>query len=149
MPRNPARRPKPLKKPRKATLLSGGNPQIARAYGEAPVKAYIAAMPGWKRKVGQALDMLVTRAVPEVQKAVKYNSPLYGMGEDRWFASFHCYDTYVKVTFFRGARLVPMPPGPSKQGEVRYLDIREGDWINEVKVMDWVKQASELPGERA
>jgi hypothetical protein len=139
MPRKPAKKPK---------LLSGGNPQIAKAAGEAPVKAYIAAMPGWKRQVGQNLDALITRTVPKVAKAVKYNSPFYGVAQGNWFMSFHCFEKYVKVAFFKGASLMPMPPGPSKQKEVRYLDIREGDWLNEVQLMDWVKQASQSPGER-
>jgi hypothetical protein len=139
MPRTPAKKPK---------LLSGGNPQIAKAYGDAPVKAYIAAMPGWKREVGRKLDALITHTIPAVKKAVKYNSPLYGMEEGFWFMSFHCFEKYVKVAFFKGASLMPMPPSTSKQKDVRYLDIREGDWLNEAQLADWVKQASKLPGER-
>lgn len=129
-------------------LLSGGNPQIAKAYGEAPVKQYIAAMPGWKRTVGRKLDALIIRAVPNVQKAVKWNSPFYGMEKDLWFMSFHCFDKYVKVTFFRGTSLDPMPPGGSKQKHVRYLDVRETDRIDEKQFVSWVKQASGLPGEK-
>jgi hypothetical protein len=140
-----ARVPAKAKKPK---LLSGGNPQIAKGYGEAPVRAYIAAMPGWKREVGKKLDALITHTIPAVKKAVKYNSPLYGVEEGFWFMSFHCFEKYVKVAFFKGASLMPMPPGPSKQKEVRYLDIREGDWLNEVQLADWVKQVSKLPGER-
>jgi hypothetical protein len=139
------RKPAKAKKPK---LLSGGNPQIAKAYGEAPVAAYIAAMPGWKRDVGKKLDALISRTVPKVLKAVKYNSPLYGMEQGIWFMSFHCFDKYVKVAFFKGALLEPWPPGPSKQKEVRYLDIREGEWLNEAQLALWVKQASKLPGER-
>ena len=129
-------------------LLSGGNPQIAKAYGDAPVQAYIAAMPGWKRHVGERLDRIITRTVPSALKAVKWNSPLYGMEEQHWFLSFHCFDKYVKVAFFRGAHLRPIPPGPSKQKEVRYLDIREDDVLDDVQFADWVKQASVLPGEK-
>lgn len=131
---------------RKPTLLAGGNPQIAKAEGDAPVQAYIAAMPGWKRDVGRRLDALVTRTVPAVCKAVKWNSPFYGGEGQGWFLSFHCFTKYVKVTFFRGASLRPPPPGESKHGEVRYLDIREDDEIDEARFARWVKQASRLPG---
>jgi hypothetical protein len=130
-----------------AKLLSGGNPQIAKAHGDAPVQAYIAAMPGWKRGVGQKLDALIVAAVPTVKKAVKWNSPFYGVGDEAWFLSFHCFTTYVKVAFFRGASLKPVPPGESKQKEVRYLDIRENDVIDGKQFTAWVKQASKLPGE--
>jgi hypothetical protein len=129
-------------------LLSGGNPQIAKGYGDAPVQAYIAAMPGWKSDVGRRLDVLVERAVPGVRKAVKWNSPFYGVEDDVWFLSFHCFTKYVKVAFFRGASLRPPPPGTSKQKEVRYLDIREDDEFDEAQFAAWVKQASRLPGER-
>ena len=135
------------RKAAKPTLLSGGNPQIAKAHGEAPVKAYVAAMPGWKRKVGRRIDALVTKAVPGVRKAVKYNSPLYGVEDGRWFLSFHCFDRYVKVSFFDGASLEPPPPGPSKQKQVRYLDVHEDDVIDEAQFTAWVKAASRLPGE--
>jgi hypothetical protein len=129
-------------------LLSGGNPQIAKADGDAPVRAYIAAMPGWKRAVGRSLDALVVRTVPGVRKAVKWNSPFYGAATDEgWFLSFHCFTSYVKVTFFRGTSLRPVPPGESKHNEVRYLDIREGDELDEAQLAAWVKRASELPGE--
>jgi hypothetical protein len=129
-------------------LLSGGNPQIAKGDGDAPVQAYIAAMPGWKRDVGRHLDMLIVRTVPGVRKAVKWNSPFYG-AEDQggWFLSFHCFTKYVKVTFFRGTSLRPLPSGESKHKEVRYLDIHEDD-LDEPQLVDWVKQASRLPGER-
>lgn len=135
-------------KPTKPKLLSGGNPQIAKAYGDAPVQAYIAAMPGWKSNVGQRLDALITRAVPGVQKAVKYNSPLYGIEGQGWFVSFHVFADYVKVAFFRGASLRPIPPGKSKQKEVRYLDIHEDDQLDEAQFFTWVTQASKLPGEK-
>jgi hypothetical protein len=133
---------------RKPALLSGGNPQIAKACGDAPVQAYIAAMPDWKRDVGRRLDALIVRTVPGVRKAVKWNSPFYGVEDQGWFLSFHCYTKYVKVAFFRGASLRPLPPGESKQREVRYLDIREDDELDEAQFAAWVKQASELPGER-
>ena len=129
-------------------LLSGGNPQIAKGYGDAPVEAYIAAMPGWKQGVGRRLDALITRAVPGVHKAVKWNSPLYGVEGQGWFLGIHVFTKYVKVAFFRGASLRPVPPGKSKQKEVRYLDIREDDPFDEAQLATWVKQASELPGER-
>jgi hypothetical protein len=132
----------------KPKLLSGGNPQIAKGYGDAPVQAYIAAMPGWKRGVGRRLDALIARAVPGVRKAVKYNSPFYGVEEQVWFLSFHVFAKYVKVAFFRGASLRPLPPGASKQKDVRYLDIREDDELDEAQFAAWVKQASRLPGER-
>lgn len=140
---------KAAKKTAGPVLLSGGNPQISKGYGEAPVQAYIAAMPGWKRDVGRQLDALITRAVPNVRKAVKWNSPFYGAkDEDQgWFLSFHCFTKYVKVTFLRGASLRPLPPGESKHKEVRYLDIYE-DGLDEAQLVRWVKQASKLPGER-
>ena len=131
----------------KPSLLSGGNPQIARADGDAPVQAYIAAMPGWKRDAGRRLDALIGRTVPGVRKAVKWNSPFYGIGEG-WFLSFHCFTRYVKVAFFRGTSLRPLPPGESKHKDVRYLDIYEDDPLDEAQFAAWVKQASQLPGER-
>jgi hypothetical protein len=136
---------KPAAKP---TLLAGGNPQIAKASGDAPAQAYVAAMPGWKRNVGRRLDALISRAVPGVCKAVKWNSPFYGVEGQGWFLSFHCYTRYVKVAFFRGASLRPLPPGESKHKDVRYLDIHEDDQVDEDQLVDWVRQASELPGER-
>jgi hypothetical protein len=132
----------------KPRLLSGGNPQIAKAYGDAPVRAYIAAMPGWKSDVGRRLDALIERTVPGVHKAVKWNSPFYGIEGQGWFLGIHCFTKYVKVAFFRGASLRPVPPGESKQKEVRYLDIHEADQLDEAQFADWVKQASQLPGER-
>ena len=128
-------------------LLSGGNPQIAKGYGDAPVQAYIAAMPGWKSGFGAELDALIERLVPGVRKAVKWNSPFYGLEDDCWFLSLHCFTKYVKVTFFRGASLEPAPSGKSKYPDVRYLDIHEGAF-DEAQFADWVKQASRLPGER-
>ena len=143
------RTPKKSTKVAKPALLAGGNPQIAKAAGDAPVQAYIAAMPGWKHDVGRRLDAVIARALPGVRKAVKYNSPLYGVeGGEGWFLSFHCYTNYVKVAFFRGASLRPVPPGESKQEEVRYLDIRENERLDEAQFADWVKQAGKLPGER-
>jgi hypothetical protein len=128
-------------------LLSGGNPQIPKGTGDAPVQAYIAAMPGWKRDLGRRLDALIVQTVPDVQKAVKWNSPFYGVEGEGWFLSFHCFTKYVKVAFFRGASLHPVPPGASKQAEVRYLDIREHNSLDEAQFTDWVRQASALPGE--
>ena len=128
-------------------LLSGGNPQIPKGYGDGPVQAYIAAMPGWKSEIGRRIDAAIARAVPGVRKAVKWNSPFYGVEDDLWFLSLHCFTHYVKVTFFRGASLDPRPPGKSKYEEVRYLDIREGAF-DEAQFADWVRQASQLPGEK-
>jgi hypothetical protein len=131
---------------RKPVLLAGGNPQIAKADGDAPVQAYIAAMPGWKRDVGRRLDALIVRTVPAVRKAVKWNSPFYGIEDRGWFLSFHVFTKYVKVTFFRGTSLRPVPPGESKHDEVRYLDIREDDTLDEARLKAWIRQASALPG---
>ena len=139
-----SKRPAAAAKPK---LLSGGNPQIAKAYGDAPVKAYIAAMPGWKQGVGRRLDALIERALPGVYKAVKWNSPLYGIEGRGWFLGVHCFAKYVKVAFFRGAALRPVPPGQSKQKDVRYLDVRKDDELDEGQFSAWVKQASQLPGE--
>lgn len=132
--------------PASPTLLSGGNPQIAKGDGNAPVQAYIAAMPGWKSDLGRSLDALVVRTVPHVRKAVKWNSPFYGIEGRGWFLSFHCFTKYVKIAFFQGASLHPLPPGQSKQKDVRYLDIYEPDVLDEELVANWIKQASELPG---
>ncbi len=128
-------------------LLSGGNPQIPKGYGDAPVKAYIAAMPGSKRAIGRRLDAVIVRTVPKVHKAVKWNSPFYGVEDDYWFLSFHCYTKYVQVGFFRGTSLKPVPPGESKHPEMRYYNIYE-DGIDEKQFAQWVKQASKLPGEK-
>jgi hypothetical protein len=132
----------------KPTLLAGGNPRIAKADGHAPVQAYIAAMPGWKRDVGRRLDALIVRTVPGVRKAVKWNSPLYGVEGQGWFLGIHCFTNYVKVAFFRGTSLRPVPPGESKSKDTRYLDIHEDVQLDEALLAAWVKQASQLPGER-
>jgi hypothetical protein len=139
---------KPRKRPTgsKAVLLSGGNPQIAKGDGNAPVRAYIAAMPGWKRAIGKRLDALIVRTVPNVRKAVKWNSPFYGIEDQGWFLSFHVFTRYVKVTFFRGTSLRPVPPGASKHKDVRYADIHEDDGLDEAQMAKWVKQAAALPG---
>jgi hypothetical protein len=129
-------------------LLSGGNPQITKAEGDAPVQAYIAAMPGWKRDVGRRLDALIVRTVPGVRKAVKWNSPFYGVEGRGWFLGMHCFTNYVKVAFFRGISLRPVPPGASKSKDTRYLDIHKEDQLDEAQLAAWVKQASQLPGEQ-
>jgi hypothetical protein len=132
----------------KPRLLAGGNPQIAKGDGDAPVQAYIAAMPGWKRDVGRRLDAVIVHTVPNVHKAVKWNSPLYGVEGQGWFLSVHCFTKYVKVAFFRGTSLRPVPPGESKSKDTRYLDIHENSQLDEAQLADWVKQASQLPGEQ-
>ncbi|MBX3727988.1 MAG: DUF1801 domain-containing protein [Candidatus Sumerlaeia bacterium] len=142
--RKPAKQP-PTEPPK---LLSGGNPQIPKGDGDAPVQAYIAAMPGWKQAVGRRLDDLIARTVPDVHKAVKWNTPLYGLKGQGWFLSFHCFDRYIKVAFFRGTSLRPIPPVESKQNEVRYFHIHETDTLDDAQFASWVKQASELPGEK-
>ena len=139
----------PARVPAKAAapaLLSGGNPQIAKADGDAPVQAYIAAMPGWKRDAGRRLDELIERSVPDVHKAVKWNSPFYGIEGQGWFLNFHCFTKYIKVAFFRGTSLHPLPPGESKTQDTRYLDIHEDDVLDEALLADWIRQASKLPG---
>lgn len=134
---------KPKPKPR---LLSGGNPQIAKADGDAPVKAYIAAMPGWKSSVGSRLDAIIERAVPGVRKAVKWNSPFYGVEGRGWFLGIHCFTKYIKIAFFRGSSLTPMPPVGSKDPNARYLHIHEDDELDEAQLTRWIKQASRLEG---
>lgn len=136
----------PKRSPKKAVLLSGGNPQIAKADGDGALQAYIAAIPGWKQDVGRRLDAAITAAVPGVRKAVKWNSPFYGVEGRGWFIGFHCFAKYVKVTFFRGASLRPLPPGESKSKEVRYLDIREADRVDESLLRSWIRQAAAMPG---
>lgn len=126
-------------------LLSGGNPQIAKADGDAPVQAYIAAMPGWKSALGRQLDALVERTVPGVQKCVRWNSPFYGVAGQGWFLSYHVFMRYVKVTFFKGSSLDPEPPGSGKDAEARWLDIYE-DGYDEAELAAWVRQAADLPG---
>ena len=128
------------------TLLSGGNPQIAKADGDAPVQAYIAAMPGWKSDVGRRLDALIERAVPGVAKAVKWNSPFYGVAGQGWFLSYHCFTRYVKLTFFTGGSLKPPPPGKSKNEAVGTLDIREDEPLDEAQLAEWIRQAAAIPG---
>ena len=130
----------------KPRLLAGGNPQIAKGDGDAPVQAYIAAMPGWKGDVGRRLDALIVRTVPDVHKAVKWNTPFYGIEGQGWFLAFHCTTKYIKVAFFRGTSLRPVPPGESAQKEVRYFHIHENDRLDETLVMSWIRQASDLPG---
>jgi hypothetical protein len=137
---------KPEPKNGKVRLLSGGNPQIAKGDGDAPVQAYIAAMPGWKSDVGRRLDAIIMRALPNVQKAIKWNSPFYGAEGNGYFLGIHCFDKYVKVAFFHGTSLTPVPPGPSKDKNTRYLDIREGDEIDEKLIADWVRQSAVEPG---
>lgn len=132
----------------KPKLLSGGNPQIPKGYGDEPVQAYIAAMPGWKSEVGHRLDALIERTVPGVNKAVKWNSPFYGIKDNGWFLSYHCFAKYIKVAFFRGASLRPVPPVESKHKEVRYVHIHQDESIDKVQFADWVKQASQLQGEQ-
>jgi len=127
-------------------LLAGGNPQIPKGDGDAPVQAYIAAMQGWQQDVGKRLDALIVQTVPDVQKAVKWNSPFYGVDGDSWFLNFHCFTKYVKVAFFRGASLTPLPPGKSKQEDVRYVDIHEDEEIDQELLAKWIAQAAELPG---
>ena len=127
-------------------LLSGGNPQIAKADGDAPVQAYIAAMPGWKSDLGRRLDSIIVRTVPDVRRAVRWNSPFYGMEGQGWFLNFHCFAKYVKVAFFNGASLDPLPPGESKDENVRYLSIYEDDQFDEEQFAAWVNQAGQLPG---
>jgi hypothetical protein len=144
--RKTARKSAPRAKSDAVKLLSGGNPQIAKADGDAPVQAYIAAMPGWKRAVGGQLDALIVRTVPGVRKAVKWNSPFYGVEGQGWFLSFHVFTHYVKVTFFKGASLRPVPPGPSRTKDTRYHDIREHEPLDEAQMASWVQQAAALPG---
>lgn len=140
-----AKSPAKARTTKPAKLLSGGNPQIAKGDGDAPVQAYIAALPGWKGELGRQIDALVVRNVPKVQKAVKWNSPFYGIAGQGWFLSIHAFTSYVKITFFKGTSLKPVPPGTSKHPEVRYLDVREGA-LDEAQLAKWVKQAAALPG---
>jgi hypothetical protein len=134
------------KRASKPKLLSGGNPQIPKGEGDAPVQAYIAAMPEWKRALGEQLDALIVRAVPKVHKAVKWNQPFYGREGNGWFVAFRCYTKYVQVQFFRGTSLDPEPPKASKHAEVRYLDIYEDDDLDTKQLTAWIRQASKLPG---
>lgn len=149
-PRGPraSNKPAAASDPKPVKLLSGGNPQIAKGHGDAPVQAYIDAMPGWKRDVGQRLDALIARTVPGVRKAVKWNSPLYGVDGERWFLGVHCFAKYIKIAFFRGTALRPPPPVQSKVAGTRYFHIHEHDDLDETQLATWVTQASTLPGER-
>ena len=147
--KRPSRKPDATARKRaaaKPALLAGGNPQIAKADGDAPVRAFIAAMPGWKSGVGRRLDALIVRTVPRVRKAVRWNSPFYGVEGQGWFLSFHCFTRYVKVAFFRGTSLRPVPPGESKHKEVRYLDVHENAQLDEKQLATWIKQAASIPG---
>jgi len=137
---------KVAKKVAKPTLLTGGNPQIAKGEGDSPVQAYIEAMPDWKRDVGRRLDALIVRTVPRVRRAVKWNSPFYGVEGQGWFLNFHVFTKYIKVAFFRGTSLRPLPPGESKHAEVRYVDIREDEELDEAQLTTWIRQAAALPG---
>ncbi len=141
------RKAAPTSQGAKPKLLSGGNPQIAKGYGDAPVQAYIDAMPGWKKDLGRRVDEIIVRTVRGVHKAVKWNTPFYGFEGQGWFLAFHCFTKYLKVTFFRGTSLRPVPLGESKHPQVRYLDIYEGQF-DAAQFTDWVKQASKLPGEK-
>ena len=129
----------------KPVLLSGGNPQIAKADGDAPVQAYIAAMPEWKHDVGRRLDDLIVRAVPGVRKAVRWNSPFYGIKGQGWFVSYHVFTHYVKVTFFNGMALEPVPPGSGKDPDSRWVNVREGE-LDAEQMAEWMRQAAALPG---
>ncbi len=135
---------RPRKQAAKKVLLSGGNPQIAKADGAAPVRAYIAAMPGWKRAIGRRLDALITRTVPRVRKAVRWNSPFYGVEGRGWFLAFHVFTRYVKVSFFRGTALTPVPPGGTGK-DARWIDIHEDDF-DAAQLARWIRQAARLPG---
>jgi hypothetical protein len=130
----------------KPKLLAGGNPQIPKGDGDGPVQAYIEAMPGWKQDVGRRLDALIERTVPDVVKGVRWNSPFYGVEDQGWFLSYHCYTKYVKVTFFKGTSLDPVPPVESKHDEERYFHIHEDEEVDQALLTSWIKQASEIPG---
>lgn len=146
MTKAPTRKPLAPSPDGSPVLLSGGNPQIAKGDGDGPVQAYIAAMPGWKRAAGERLDALIVQTVPEVQKAVRWNSPFYGMPGQGWFLSYHCFTRYIKVVFLKGSSLRPVPPVGSKDPDARYLHIHEGEAVDETQLADWIKQAAALPG---
>ena len=147
-PKQAAAKPKPTQaSAKKPVLLSGGNPQIAKADGDTPVQAYIAAMPGWKSDVGRHLDALIVRTVPNVRKAVRWNQPFYGIEGSGWFLAFRCFTKYIKVILFRGTLLSPVPPVASKHEEVRYFHIHENEELDEEMLANWIGQASQLPGE--
>jgi hypothetical protein len=143
--KKPATKPKAGAKP---VLLSGGNPQVAKADGDAPVQAYIAAIPDWKRDAARKLDALIVRTVPNVRKAVRWNSPFYGVDGQGWFLSYHCFTKYLKVVFLRGKSLRPLPPVESKDPNTRYFHIHEKDALAEKLLADWIKQAAEIPGDK-
>ena len=145
-PRSTATRRQGARSTTKPLLLKGGNPRINKGDGDVPVQAYIAALPGWKRDLGRRLDALVVRTVPGVRKAVRWNSPFYGVEGRGWFLGIHCFTKYVKVAFFRGTSLRPVPPDGSKSKNTRYLDIHEDDQLDEELVASWIRQASQLPG---
>ncbi|MGV3638581.1 MAG: DUF1801 domain-containing protein [Flavobacteriales bacterium] len=146
---SPTKRPPRTAKPKNTVkILTGGNPQIAKGYGDEVVQAYLRAIPDWKRDVAVRLDELITRAYPKVQKAVKWNTPMYGTDEKTYFMGFHMITKYVKVAFFQGAQLKPIPPDKSTQKHVRYLHIHENDTLDEQQFIAWVKQAAQLPGEK-
>ena len=138
----------PSGKGAKPKLLSRGNPQIPKGDGDPPVQAYIGAMPGWKQEVGRRLDSLIVRVIPSVKKAVRWNTPFYGIEGQGWFLAFHCLTKYIKVAFFRGASLEPVPPVESKNEGTRYFHIYEGDLFDEEQLTSWIRQASALPGEK-
>ncbi|WP_114952432.1 DUF1801 domain-containing protein [Sphingosinicella terrae] len=142
------KRPSPAgaEKTGKPVLLSGGNPQIPKGDGDAPVQAYIAALPGWKSEAGRRLDTLVERTVPGVRKAVKWNSPFYGVEGQGWFLAVHAFNRYLKLTFFRGAQLDPLPPVGSKDPNTRYVHIEEDEAVDEAQLADWIEQAAKIPG---
>ncbi len=144
--RSTATKRKVAKLAKKPRLLSGGNPQIAKGYGEAPVKAYLAALPGWKRGLARRVDALITRTIPGVNKAVKWNSPMYGVEGQGWFLSVHAFTNYLKLAFFKGSALRPLPPGESKDKHTRYIDIREDDAFDEKQLAEWIRQAASHPG---
>jgi hypothetical protein len=141
-----SRRATPTTPQADVALLTGGNPQIAKADGDAPVQAYVAALPGWKREVALTLDALIVRCVPDVKKAVKWNSPFYGVDGESWFLGVHTLTKYLKVAFFRGTSLEPLPPVASKNAETRYLHLHEGDSLDEAQLTTWIRQAAALPG---
>lgn len=143
----PTRKPASTKPSTSPKLLSGGNPQIPKGDGNAPVEAYLAAMPGWKQDVGRRLDELIVETIPGVQKAIRWNTPFYGIEGQGWFVAFHCITKYIKVSFFKGTSLKPMPPVESKQKDVRYWHVFEGEGIDEKQFVKWVKQASRLEGD--
>jgi len=147
-PKAPAKAPaKALQtKAKPVKLLTGGNPQIPKGDGDAPVQAYIAAMPGWKSAVGKRLDALIVRNLPQVQKAVRWNSPFYGIEGQGWLVSFHVLTRCVQLNFFCGAALQPVPSGSGKDPNARWLNISEGEALDEAQITAWLKQAAGMSG---